>query len=204
MELLDIRWYQIKLSKTLTPHLSQQGSKPPEDWLWSFWNSYEATDMETRNTGFFYVNAVELKMKVFMTCKVPLSTPHFGRNRNNFSAWWPCRPCHQEILLIWWALSPSCTIHSVLKRFVMCTLHYELCNRSNSLRIMDYAQCRTQYALSNLHCALCSIQCILSYLVCTKLFGTGRGAKTENGKLPKGRGGVIYNPKIYVAYFLTL
>ena len=23
--------------------------------------------------------AVELKMKVFMTCKVPLSTPHFGR-----------------------------------------------------------------------------------------------------------------------------
>ena len=35
--------------------------------------------METRNTGFFYVNAVELKMKVFMTCKVPLSTPHFGR-----------------------------------------------------------------------------------------------------------------------------
>ena len=106
-----------------------------------------------------------------------------------FSASWPCRPCHQEILLIWWALSPSCTIHSVLKCFVMCTLHYELCNRSNSLRIMDYAQCRTQYALSNLHCALCSIQCILSYLVCTKLCGTGRGAKTENGKLPKGRGG---------------
>ena len=35
--------------------------------------------METWNTGFFYVNAVELKMKVFMTCKVPLSTPHFGR-----------------------------------------------------------------------------------------------------------------------------
>ena len=86
----------------------------------------------------------------------------------------------------------------------MCTLHYELCNMSNSLRIMDYAQCRTQYALSNLHCALCSISCILSYLVCTKLCGTGRGAKTENGKLPKGRGGVIYNPKIYVAYFWTL
>ena len=35
--------------------------------------------METRNTGFFYVNAEELKMKVFMTCKVPLSTPYFGR-----------------------------------------------------------------------------------------------------------------------------
>ena len=104
------------------------------------------------------------------------------------SASWPCRPCHQEILLIWWALSPSCTIHSVLKRFVMCTLHYELCNRSNSLRIMDYAQCRTQYALCNLHCALCSIQWILSYLVCTKLCGTGRVPKQKTENFQRGGG----------------
>ena len=87
-------------------------------------------------------------------------------------------------------VSPLPILHYSLctKRFMMCTLHYELFNRSNSLRIMDYAQFRTQYALSNLHCALCSIQCILSYLVCTKLCGTGRVPKQKTENFQRGGG----------------
>ena len=69
---------EIKRGKTRVKKLTreQQGSKPPRHWLCSYWDGYVVTDGETQNSGFFYVNAVEGKMKVFMTCKVALTTPY--------------------------------------------------------------------------------------------------------------------------------
>ena len=167
-------------------------------WSWKWKCSWLARSPSQPLTSADLVNSEisTRKLQWLLNIQETITIPHKEcelkylniRLETIFSASWPCRPCHQEIRLIWWALSPSCTIHSVLKRFVMCTLHYELCNRSNSLRIMDYAQCRTQYALSNLHCALCSISCILSYLVCTKLCGTGRVPKQKRENFQRGGG----------------
>ena len=100
---------------------------------------------------------------------------------------------------------PSCTIHFVRKRFVMYTLHYELCKRSNSLQIMDYAQCRTLYAVSKLPSALCTMQHTVLFRVHLALWdGSGCQNGLNFGKLPKGRAGGSFMIQKFMLHIFEL